>query len=125
MNKVSEEPHYITSRVQELAHLRYHATSCWNCRYIRRYQCCSECILLGRTMAVSEDSSFHMCANRERTCDFWAERPKTWRIYTDKNPHWEDAYYKRSTLLRKRRRIYKADPPKTWRAFPEARRAEP
>ncbi len=42
---------------------------------------------------------------RQRLCDGWKKRPKTWKIYSEgpkSNPHWFDPYISRATQHRLR-----------------------
>jgi hypothetical protein len=64
----------------------------------------SECLLLGRTLAVSDNE----WDDRARVCGRWKQRPDKWIIYCTKNPHWDDVYVSRETLINLRTK-YKID----------------
>src|SRR5437879_10377749 len=88
--------------------LRYHRRSCANCRFYREHKTVavvSECLLHGRTLGITDaNSSYQLVAwARERLCDLWARRPKSWVIFSDgidKNPHFSDPYISRETNQR-------------------------
>ena len=95
--------------------LRFQEKSCWNCRYYRQFlpkegAATAECLALGRTMGITPagQSASLIGWARERLCDLWKRRPKTWVYFTQKNPHWEDEYYKRETLQRMHKRLERA-----------------
>lgn len=91
--------------MKQIPTLKFHAQSCFTCRYYRIHQhpsCASaECLLLGRSLSSGTDSY----ADRARFCEGWKRRPKNWEVYTDKNPHWEDKHIPRETLLKLRVRL--------------------
>jgi len=73
--------------------LKFHDKCCLSCRYYRAGQNFSDCLNLGRTLS----STGVPYADMARYCDLWKRRPKSWDIYTDKNPFWEDKYISRIT----------------------------
>ena len=73
--------------------------ACADCRYFRVHTTgadVSECLLLGRTLAISEGA-----IERDKTrrcCSGWAERPIAWDIHScgvGASPFWEDPYISR------------------------------
>ena len=93
----------------EKACLRYQEVCCGTCRYFRvdtRSSADSECILLGRTLGIASKGESHLVLGwaNERYCDFWKRRPRKWQVYAEANPHWNDMYIKRETLIRLRKR---------------------
>ena len=94
--------------------IQFHYESCQNCRYFRIHKTgcfASECLLRGRTLGLSNEGTFilHDWA-REKVCNFWKRRPKTWNIYSEginNDPFWKDPYIPRKTLknLRKKYRL--------------------
>ena len=42
--------------------------------------------------------------DRQRYCDGWKRRPKTWEYRVGYNPFWEDVYIPRETQIRLRKR---------------------
>lgn len=89
--------------------ITYHPQSCHTCRYFRvwisSHAVDSECLLRGRTLGIASTSP-GMTGDtvlvegwaRERVCALWKRRPKTWRPYVHKNPHFFDPYVKRGTM---------------------------
>ncbi len=92
-------------------HLRGQDKCCSNCRYFRisppSPASAAECILLGRTLSItSKNESYRNISwGRERLCDGWKKRPQKWIVYANANPHWEDQYYKRETLINLKKRL--------------------
>ena len=80
--------------------LRFHKSSCGNCRYYRIHEDTSECLLLGRTLSMRDGCFYH---DQSRVCDSWKKRPKNWNYAVELNPHWYDQYIPRETLLRLRK----------------------
>lgn len=82
---------------------------CGGCRYYRIHKSSaytSECLLLGRTLGVSNYlSAFHYWDGC-RVCDGWRKRPSGWDVHTSNNPHWEDPHYKREQLKKMAWRLY-------------------
>ena len=95
--------------------LRHQEKSCETCRFFRvclkessSKTITSECLLLGRTMGINIDDRVQLIDwARGRVCDGWKQRSKTWKIDAYKNPYFEDKYFKRSTLERKRNDVLK------------------
>ena len=93
--------------------LRYHDRSCENCRYFRIHETAavvSECLMHGRTLGVANKDNHYLLTGwaRERVCDLWSRRPKSWIIYsegTERNPHWVDPYLPREVNQRRRKRL--------------------
>jgi hypothetical protein len=93
--------------------LRFHKRSCANCRYYREHETVavvSECLLHGRTLGIAPANDRHWLATwaRERLCDLWSRRPKSWRIFSkgvESNPHFRDPYLPRELNQRRRARI--------------------
>ena len=84
-------------------HLRFHEQSCNTCRYMRRRrgERTTDCLLLGRTLSIGGNAAYE----RERVCDGWRRRPKTWDIFADKSPFWHDKYISRESQKRIRKRL--------------------
>ena len=110
----NERPHGL----DEKARLRWQDESCANCRYFRLHKTVaitSNCLLLGHTLGIHTDDGealgWLVCAARERVCDAWKRRPKTWETYskgTDASPYWVDPYIPRETQIRLAKRLAKA-----------------
>jgi hypothetical protein len=91
----------------EKANFRCHTKCCRACRYYRTYKTqaiVSECLLLGRTLGISNKGSDLSQWDRQRICDFWLKRPKSWLFVADKNPHWHDKYITRKSLIKIKKR---------------------
>lgn len=92
--------------------LRFHEQSCEKCRYFRIHTTgasTSECLLLGRSLGISGKGEYALLFGwaRERICDGWKRRPKTWNIYStgvENSPYWKDAYVSRVTQKRLRKK---------------------
>jgi hypothetical protein len=92
--------------------LRYQDRSCDNCRYFRIHHgsdgWTSMCLLLGRDLgtAATDYNALDGWA-RERVCDGWSRRPKSWRIYSEglRSPYWDDPYLPRELNERRRKRL--------------------
>lgn len=86
--------------------LKFHEKSCLTCRYYRigkfNPESCvsSDCLLLGRTLSMTGRE----ITDRQRYCDGWKRRPKTWEYRVGYNPFWEDVYIPRETQIRLRKR---------------------
>lgn len=100
----------LTEREDKL-NFRLHEKSCANCRYYRQQKTgaiTSECLLLGRTLGISDKAYELTKWDARRLCDGWKKLPKTWDIYSEgveSNPHWHDPYIKRETLISLRNKI--------------------
>lgn len=89
-------------------HLRYQTHCCGTCRYYRLYESrswTSECLLLGRTLGISNTPNDFFNWEMNRVCDFWKKRPKRWSKIAYNNPHWEDKYISRESLARMSKRL--------------------
>jgi len=75
--------------------LKFHEKCCSTCRYYRAGEVVTDCLNLGRTLSMVGVPY----ADQARYCDLWKKRPKTWIVYTNKNPFWEDEYIPRETQL--------------------------
>jgi len=88
----------------EAPELRFHEKRCNNCRYYRitrRGSEHSDCLLLGRMLSFINGPY----ADMHRVCGGWKKLPKTWNIYTGKNPFWHDKYISRESQRKIRKRI--------------------
>lgn len=68
----------------------------------------SECILLGRTLGISNQEHDLATWAMNRLCNGWKRRPKTWGAWGHRvkvNPHWKDPFIRRETLIKLRSRI--------------------
>src|SRR3990167_7633490 len=89
--------------------LRFQDKCCGTCKFYRIHKTgcySSECLLLGRTLGVTNNANDHFDWGRGRLCDGWKKRPRTWRIHSEgveKNPYWLDPYLTRKYLQRLRR----------------------
>lgn len=74
--------------------LQFHEKSCYTCRYYRCHNNTTECLFLGRTLSISNNS----WDDRARFCNGWKRRPQTWNYHCENNPHWYDKYISRKTI---------------------------
>ena len=86
---------------------------CDNCRYFRVHKTGSittDCLLLGRTLAIDDNAGEAICLSMHRICDGWKKRPSTWEIQSfgvDNSPYWKDPYIPRATQERLRGQVMK------------------